>query len=131
MKTYLYLLILAGCFSLSGCGKAEPEPDFSGVQTLTYTVQQTAGSTAGPEVQLAVNPNPFFDDFSVSLNAPSAMAATVYVSDEKGRYKKEIETTVSGYTHIKINFSEMPKGVYLCEVHLAGQVSRYRMIKAW
>ncbi|WP_276497653.1 T9SS type A sorting domain-containing protein [Pontibacter litorisediminis] len=131
MKTTLLLAAASILLCLGGCQPEAADPNYAGLPNVTYSVQQGTGSAAAADPQVTVSPNPFFDDFTVNLHAPAPAQATIYVTDEKGKYRKEIETSVTGYATVKVNFGAMPKGVYLCEVHLAGQVNRFRMIKAW
>lgn len=115
--------------SLSACHKALPEPDYSGITSLAHTVQHTTGSAAAQQSVVRLYPNPFVSFFKVELSAPDPTTAVIYLSDEKGKYRKEFDVEVTGQTQVTIDFNSMPKGVYLCEVHMAGQVSRYRTIK--
>lgn len=126
MSIKLYTIVLIVLLAFAGCRPTDPaEPDFSGIQHLTYTVHQTASPAAGP-AHAIVYPNPFVNHLSVSLNSE----AVIYVSDEKGKYTKKIEVDAAGGSQVTIDFRNMPQGIYLCEVHQAGQAKLFRLIHA-
>lgn len=129
MKKKLYLsLLLASLLLFGGCQANGPEPDFSGIQNLTYTL--LAPSNFAAQAQVSLYPNPFVDYVTVQVSAPQGEVAAIYLSDEKGKYSKKIELPDGNTTSVQVHFSDMPKGVYLCEVRLPGSVSRYRLVKA-
>ncbi|GAB3826677.1 hypothetical protein GCM10028895_37980 [Pontibacter rugosus] len=78
---------------------------------------------------VSVGPNPFTNYVEVHFSNSEMLPATVYFSDEKGKYTKKIEVTDRAPVSVKLDFNEMPKGVYLCEVQQQDKVSRYRLIK--
>lgn len=124
-------MAIAALLCLNGCKQHDPEPDYSGLQNLTYSVQQKAGSAAGGNVGISVAPNPFVHEVKVSLYDPNTSTATISFSDERGKYTKRIAVDyVYDGISVRAAFDGMPKGVYICEVQLGGQVSRYRLIKA-
>lgn len=130
MKTYFRIAAAMLAVSLSACNDAVPEPDYSGINQLSHTVQHASGSTTSQESMIRLYPNPFVASLEIVLSAPAPTTAIIYLSDENRKYRKELEVEVTEYTKIAIDFASMPKGLYLCEVHMAGQVSRYRAIKS-
>ncbi|WP_299705289.1 T9SS type A sorting domain-containing protein [uncultured Pontibacter sp.] len=129
MKSCLYLIALVATFCIGGCSQADPEPDFSGIQDIPYTVQQFSGTTGGT-THVSIYPNPFFSHLTIEVHNPDNTPATIYVSDEKGKYSKKFEVHEGGGTSLFLDFSRMPKGVYICEVQQPGKVDRYRLVRA-
>lgn len=130
MKRYLSLIALAAALSLAGCKHSAPEPDFSGLQDIPYTVVQSS-VIGGGAARVFIYPNPFFDHLTVGVHNPHREATTIYLSDEKGKYSRKITITPEGGSNqVWFDFSGMPKGVYLCEVQHPDKVDRYRLVKA-
>ncbi|WP_347157241.1 T9SS type A sorting domain-containing protein [Pontibacter chitinilyticus] len=128
MKAKLYLpLLLTSVVLFGGCQQSEPEPDYSGIQRLTYTLHATSASAA--QTQVWLYPNPFGQYVTVQVAAQQGQTATIYLSDPKGRYNKKIELPDGNATQVQVDFGRMPKGVYSCEVRLPGSVRRYRLLK--
>ncbi|WP_242920962.1 T9SS type A sorting domain-containing protein [Pontibacter liquoris] len=131
MKTKPYLPYLLGCLLLCcACRQNEPEPDLSGITQLPYSYLAPLGTSA-VQTSISIYPNPFFQDVTVEVQAAEGEAATLYFSDEKGKYTKKIMLPDESNSHrVQVDFSNMPTGIYICEVRLSGKVSRYRLIKA-
>ncbi len=131
MKKTLFSLLLPAVFLFnSGCQKELPEPDFSGLPNITYTLNSITSSSATNDVAVQVYPNPFVHYVTVDVLASSGEEAIIYFSDEKGKYSKRIVVSGGDRTSVKVAFEGMPDGIYLCEVKANGKVSRYRLIKA-
>lgn len=129
MKSYFYLIALAVTCCLGSCSQADPEPDFSGIQNIAYTMQQLSGTT-GSATHVSIYPNPFLSYLTIEVHNPDNTPGAIYVSDEKGKYSKKIELQERRGTSVNLDFSQMPKGVYICEVQQSGKADRYRLIKA-
>jgi hypothetical protein len=130
MKPYLYSIALAVTLLLEGCSQAEPEPDFSGIQNIPYTVQQFSGTTGGA-AHVSIHPNPFFEQLEIYVHNPDRKPATIYISDQKGKYSRKIDLLPDGSNnYVLLDFQHMPKGVYICEVQHPGKADRYRLVKA-
>lgn len=125
----LSLLLTVSLFS-GGCQSEEPIPDFSGLQNVTYTLHAITGSSATNDVIVRVYPNPFVNSVNVKVFVSSGEMATIYFSDEKGKYTKKIELPDGNKARVEVEFGRLPKGIYLCEVKANGKISRYRLVKA-
>ncbi|MFT2007246.1 hypothetical protein ACMA1I_01100 [Pontibacter sp. 13R65] len=121
-----FLLVLP----LGSCQTTTPEPDFSGVQNLNFTITAKSNLLLSADA-ISVHPTIFQDMVYVDVSSLGNDPVVVYVSDEKGKYSKKIELPQgAGEYHTMINFQGMPKGIYVSEVHFNGKVSRYRLVKA-
>ncbi|WP_187262585.1 hypothetical protein [Pontibacter beigongshangensis] len=130
MKKNLCVTAVASLLLFSGCHTADPEPDYSGIQSLSYTITAKSDLLLSSDA-VWVYPTFFLDLVHVDVNLQGGEQVVVYLSDEKGRYSKKIEFPAgTGDYQAIINFSGMPKGIYMSEVHLADKVSRFRLIKA-
>ncbi|MFD3001114.1 hypothetical protein ACFS7Z_12115 [Pontibacter toksunensis] len=130
MKKSLCLpLLLTALLLCGGCQKHEPEPDFSGLAQLTYSLQASVTGNATSEIHVAVYPTFFQDYVTVEAFPASGEVATIYFSDEKGKYTKKIALPEGNRSQVQVNFSGMPKAVYICEVQRGDKVDRYRLVK--
>ena len=130
MKTYFYSIALGVSLCCGRCRHADPEPDFSGIQDIPYTVQQVSGTTDGSPY-VSIYPNPFFEQLTISVHNPDKKPATIYLSDEKGKYSRKIDLLPDGSNnHVQLDFHHMPKGVYICEIQHPDKIDRYRLVKA-
>lgn len=130
MRKNVYLpLLLMALLLCGGCQINEPEPDYSGLAQLTYSLKATAAGNATTATNVSVYPNPFSNQVTVQVFSNPGEVATIYFSDEKGKYTKKIELPDGNRDEVQVNFGEMPKGVYVCEVQLGGKVDRYRLVK--
>lgn len=107
----------------------EPEPDFSGLAQLTYTVQAAATTNATSEAHVIVYPTFFMHGVTVEAYPAMGETSTIYFSDEKGKYTKKIALPEGNRSTVQVNFGGMPKGVYICEVQQGGKADRYRLVK--
>lgn len=129
-KTFYFLLLPAVFLFNAACQKELPEPDYSGLPDITYTLNSVTSSSATNDVGVQVYPNPFAHLVRVDVFASSGEEATIYFSDEKGKYSRKIVVSGGNRTSVEVVFRGMPDGIYMCEVRANGKVSRYRLIKA-
>ena len=129
MRKNLYLAALLALLSLGSCQETDPEPDFSGLQNISYTVLNSFGTTSSA-FNVRIFPNPFFREVDIQVHNPAGKGIVIFLSDEKGKYSKRFDLPDSNQNYIRFDFSSMPKGVYICEVQQEGKVDRYRLIKA-
>ncbi|MBD1398023.1 T9SS type A sorting domain-containing protein [Pontibacter sp. JH31] len=128
MRKNLYLAAIWALLCLVSCQHTSPEPDFSGLQNISYAVHQSPGTMSG-EVEVRVFPNPFFREVNIMVHNPAAKDVAIFISDEKGKYTRKFELPDANKNYLRVDFNDMPKGVYICEVQQAGKVDRYRLIK--
>lgn len=129
MSRNVYFAALLVLLSFGSCHKADPEPDFSGLQNIPYSMHDSYGTTSG-EFSVRIYPNPFFQEVNIMVHNPAQKGAVIFLSDEKGKYSRRVDLPETNQDYVRFDFSSMPKGVYICEVQQEGKVDRYRLIKA-
>ncbi len=129
MSRNFYFAALLALLSLGSCQEANPEPDFSGLENISYSMLDSYG-TAGSGFDVRISPNPFFWDVNIQVHNPAGNRAVIFLSDDKGKYSKRVELPDANQNYVRFDFKDMPKGVYICEIQQEGKVDRYRLVKA-
>ena len=129
MGKSLYLASMLALLCIVGCRKSDPAPDFSGLQDIPYSIHANSG-TSSDDIRVSIFPNPFFQAVNIMVHNPAANEVVIFLSDEKGKYSRKIELPDANKNYVRVDFIDMPKGVYLCEIQQQGRVDRYRLIKA-
>ena len=53
----------------------------------------------------------------------------IYVSNEKGNFETEYDNYTNGQIYLTLDFIDMPKGNYLCDIKIGNYVERLQLIK--
>ncbi len=79
------------------------------------------------EASLSLYPNPFYEN--IIIDAEENYIGMIRVFDVSGRNYLTLEFSQDRRGRLELNLSELPKGIYIVEAEVNGQVSRSRIVK--
>jgi hypothetical protein len=80
---------------------------------------------------ISVYPNPFKDEFFITLELDKKFSAEIYVMDPMGRKVKSIYSGKlnPGNAELRVAMDDVSQGLYYCVVELQGERKTYMLLK--
>lgn len=126
-----------GSYTTSGIGAYKTQPNWDNTEStydywvLRFCMDTLTGINDLPnQPQIAIYPNPFSSDISISVQRENLHQATFTISNMMGQviYSREETSLANSYTKV-LDLSYLPNGVYFIAVTINGETTAKRVVK--